>query len=120
MLQTSWLLFLCNWCWERLFSCIEKWYKKADDLGRTDGLISIGLIHKNGYLGDGIGVNQFFDKSFKCYQKVARRGISKALVLIGNMYENKKGYKRDYPIAMSYYQKAADLGNSDAFNAIGN
>ena len=36
------------------------------------------------------------------------------------MYENKKGYKRDYPTAMSYYQKAADLGNSDAFNAIGN
>jgi TPR repeat protein len=53
------------------------------------------------------------------WQEAVAQNNAKAMVLLGECYEEGVGVPQDYAEAMRWYRKAADAGNSSAMNNIG-
>jgi TPR repeat protein/predicted Ser/Thr protein kinase len=53
------------------------------------------------------------------WQEAAAQNHAKAMVLLGDCYEEGVGVRWDYAEAMRWYRKAADVGNSSAMTNIG-
>jgi TPR repeat protein/serine/threonine protein kinase len=53
------------------------------------------------------------------WEQAAEEGNCRAMVLVGDCYEEGVGVPKDYGKAMRWYRKAADAGNADAMHNIG-
>ena len=59
----------------------------------------------------------------RCYSDIerdAKEGDAEAQYQLGVMFEQGKGVKQSFEMAMKYYEKAAKQGNTDAQYNIGN
>lgn len=124
-----------------------EWYQKAADFGRMYALGDIGDMYRNGEgveQSNDVAM-EWYVKSLLAdpnvfifedmmdithgedalMEKFAEAGDTKIMIAIGDMYCNSYGSGRviqelpDYDAAMKWYQKAVDLGSSDAMVSIG-
>lgn len=115
-----------------------KWFQKSAKRGNIEAQNSMGNIYR-----DGLGVQQDFEEALKWYQKSADQGNADAQNSLGNMYYNQEaaaqdpagagllnkvknvfGKKKDpaqlnYAEAAKWYLKAAEQGNADAQQRLG-
>lgn len=53
------------------------------------------------------------------FEALAEKGDSRAMITIGLWYHEGKGFPQDYDKAISWYLRAFELGNGDAYNNLG-
>ncbi len=96
-----------------------EWYKKAADLNYNLAMCSIGNMYYKGIYGskddhpDYNLARQWFDDAIK-------NGYVSANYYLGLMYENGLGADRDYDMALEYFEKGAEFGDSYSMFEIGN
>lgn len=107
-----------------LYRCgqgLEKDAEKAQEI--FDAVIEAGCVE--GYLGSGYIAydNEDYDTALECYNKVLDGNeqlyIAAAMNEIAYMHQHGHGVRQDYAQAMEWYEKAADLGNTDAMTNVG-
>ncbi|KAI9268442.1 hypothetical protein EDC94DRAFT_656876 [Helicostylum pulchrum] len=94
------------------YALAMKWYKKAEENGCVEGIVSIGRMHHYGY---GVPVN--YIEAMRQYQKAGNCGA--ALNGIGLLYQGGLDVIQSHSIAMSYFEKAAKTESAQAFNSLG-
>ena len=117
-----------------------EWYEKAAEQGYSKAQYELGY-----YFEKGLGVKKDFDKALEWYQKAAKQGYKLALEKcrkatvdgnvkaieslkkaaeqgyadaqfeLGHIYEDGLGVEANLDQAIDWYQKAAELGNKEAF-----
>lgn len=116
-----------------------KWFQKSAKRGNIEAQNSMGNIYH-----DGLGVQQDFEEALKWYQKSADQGNADAQNSLGNMYYSQEAVAEDpagagllnkmknifgkkkkdpaqlnYAEAAKWYLKAAEQGNADAQQRLG-
>ena len=89
-----------------------EFYKKAGELGNSDGLFRAGKFYQEGR--NGVEVN--YELARKYYEQAVSLNNPKAMNNLANMYVNGEGVAKDIHKAIELYKKAADLGNVIAMN----
>ncbi|GAA5799455.1 hypothetical protein HPULCUR_004870 [Helicostylum pulchrum] len=98
---------------EKDYNMAMEWYQKAEKNWYLDSIASIGRMYHYGY-----GVSIDYAEALKRYQAAGNRGS--ALNGIGLLYQSGLGIAQSHSIAMSYFEKAADVQSGAAFNSLGN
>ncbi|MCA9766152.1 MAG: SEL1-like repeat protein [Carnobacterium sp.] len=113
-----------------------KWFEKAYQLGSVEALEFLGDAYKNQSnfdkakecyeelmhlenhqekgilaLGNLHEESAKYEESKRYYEKLAQRGNKEGLLALGDMYANGKGLKKDYHLAIKYYEKAIKAGD---------
>lgn len=60
-----------------------------------------------------------YDNALQEFEALADKGDSRAMITIGLWYHQGNGFPRDYDRAMSWYLRAFELDNGDAYNNLG-
>ncbi|MFP6711804.1 MAG: hypothetical protein VB913_08955 [Rhodospirillales bacterium] len=63
--------------------------------------------------------NREYSTALKILLPLAEKGLSDAQVIIGDMYNIGRGFQQDNSRAIEWYQKAAEQGNLDAIQMLG-
>ena len=71
------------------------------------------------YLGIYYQLNNDFKKAVGYFQAAGTENSAKGNVIIGGMYEDGKGYKKDYAAAREHYRKAALKGDASGASKYG-
>ena len=97
---------------EKLGNYVEafEFYKKAGELGNSDGLFRAGKFYQEGR--NGVEVN--YELVRKYYEQAVSLNNPKAMNNLANMYVNGEGVAKDIHKAIELYKKAAELGNVTA------
>lgn len=133
---------------ERDYAIAQKQYEEAAELGSSTALVALASMYEKGnglekdyekawtlleaaakkgdrnaltFMGDlyayGIGnTEKDEEKALALYLEAAGQGYTYAYTLLGNYYEYEK---KDYPEALKWYQKGADLGSERSMLRIG-
>ena len=64
--------------------------------------------------------DEFYDKAFEKFKKLADMDDDRGLFWVGKCYDNCLGVERNLELAKEYYEKAVEKGNSKAANNLGN
>ena len=83
-----------------------EFYKKAGELGNSEGLFRTGKFYQEGR--NGVEIN--YELAIEYYQKAVKFGNSKAANNIGTMYYSGEGVIQDYSKALEWFKKAAEQG----------
>jgi len=86
------------------------WYTKAADANYVPALLDLASLYEK---------DQNYGKAFACYKKAAELNDPRAMVGVGNCYENALGTDEDAGAAFHWYQRAAALNNSAAMTNLG-
>ena len=86
-----------------------EWYKKAADLGSTDGMFNMASAYR-----DGTGVPKDLTKAAQQFERGAKLGDVSAMQQLCEAYVWGYGVTQDYVEARDWCEKAAKLGNTDA------
>ena len=90
-------------------------YTKASDQDNTSSHINLALMYFNGKL-----VDQDYLITYELLKKVENRPDgNSAQYLLGYMYQNGLGIKKDLKESLNWYTKAAEQGNAFAQNNLG-
>ena len=89
-----------------------EFYKKAGELGNSEGLFSAGKFYQEGR--NGVEVNYKLAQEY--YEQAVNLNNAKAMNNLATMYENGEGVAKDIHKAIELYKKAVDLGNAIAMN----
>jgi TPR repeat protein len=60
-----------------------------------------------------------FEIAFKTLKPLAERGHAEAQLIIADMYNLGRGVRQDNSLAISWYRKSAEQGNTDAIQMLG-
>lgn len=86
----------------------KKWYRKAAELGNTDGMFNLAILSREP------------KESFEWYLKGAELGDAKCQNNLGySCYYKGRGTEKDYEKAFSWCMKAAQQGNPHACGSVG-
>ena len=111
------------------------WYQKSADKSYANAMFSIGHMYNLGQ-----GVVDDFKQAIEWYQKAADKKLDEAIAISTHFYPNQtmadqaeamyvlgldnfestERIKRDYQLALCWFKRSADLGNSKAMCFIGN
>ncbi|MEX6315486.1 tetratricopeptide repeat protein [Providencia manganoxydans] len=86
------------------------WFKKASDIGNTDGDYYLGLLAQN---------QQKYEEAARWYRQGAEQGDAYCQYGLGFLYERGLGVKQDYKQAKAWYSEAAEQGQSYGQFALG-
>lgn len=90
-----------------------KWYLKAAKLGSADAQTEVGYFYEQG-----LGMPQSYQNAKLWFEKAASQDHPVGLYNLAEMYELGKGIAADPTKARMLYGKAADLGSTEAINAL--
>lgn len=99
-----------------------KWYQKSASQGNPFGQYGLGVCYQKGIAvkKDESQSKNFYQMAFAGFKKLAEKSEdAEAMYRVGDMYDDGEGTSQDYAQAMQWYQKAAQLNNSDAITSIG-
>ena len=92
-----------------------RWFRKAADLGDSDGMMGMSWIY-----GNGKGVPQDDAERLRWVRKAAEHGNRNAMESLAYDYQQgAKGVAQDYAEAMRWYRKSADTGGDQAMMSVG-
>lgn len=100
---------------------VEENKEKAQEL--FDAVVAEGYVE--GYLGSATIAkdSEDYETALEYYNKVLEGEeqlyIANAMYYIGTLYDNGRGVELDDTVAMEWYEKAANLGNTSAMNSAG-
>ena len=63
--------------------------------------------------------NRDYQTAFKILKPLADKGHAEAQLVIGDMYNIGRGVQQDNAVAIEWYRKAAEQGNMDAIQMMG-
>ncbi len=106
-----------------------RWYHKAARQGNANAMFNLGAAYYN---GEGVGVNDSFayawfllsseagsssgkDAAKRSQSERGPSGYSDACLTIAQMYEKGEDLPQNFTLAESWYKKAVDQGNHEAF-----
>lgn len=87
-------------------------------LAKAGNLEAMWQVGKSYFDGD-TGVQQDKNEGVKWYRRAAEAGSPRGTFSLGRCYEEGDGVEQNLDRALEYCQKAAELGNIDAFVAVG-
>ncbi|MCD8027114.1 MAG: AAA family ATPase [Erysipelotrichaceae bacterium] len=92
-----------------------RYFEYGDSLGNTDCMNNLGNYYNNSHSVT------YLQKAFQYYQKAANKNHPFATYHLAEMYEQGRGTKVDYQLAITYYKKPISLGINQvrAYNRIG-
>ncbi len=93
--------------------------KTAEGVRLLEAAANNGLKKANDYLGIYYNQKQDYKKAMKYFNAAGEDHIPYALTLIGGMYEDGHGVKKDRPKAREYYRRAASLGDANGAQKYG-
>jgi len=91
-----------------------KWYEEAANHGDERGQCEMADRY---YIGMGVMENR--KKAFELYEKSAAQGYSEAMYQLARFHEN-SNVEEGYETVLEWLEKAAELGNEDALEMLGN
>lgn len=94
---------------ERLLAESIRWYKKAANMNHPTSLRELGRIY---------GTKNDLKTSAEYYKKASKLNDALSTVILGGYYENGHGVSMNKQTAISYYEKAIELGQPTALFAI--
>jgi len=110
----------------------EKWYRLSGDKLAHERLVKLNMSDQekararameNSKSDFNRGNDFYRSKGYivaeESYREAAKQGHAGAQYMLGLMYDNGQGVKKDYAEAMKWYRMAADQGNADAQNNLG-
>lgn len=86
--------------------------KQAEGVRLLETAAAHGVNKANDYLGIYYNGKNDNKKAWKYFNATGENHVPLALTLIGGMYEDGKGVKKDRPKAREYYKRAAELGDA--------
>lgn len=86
------------------------WFRKAAEAGNTAGMVLLGGLYELGV--DGAEPDD--ELAVQWFQKAADRDNPLGLYNLGTLYENGSGVPRNLEKAKALYEKAGNLGNTEA------
>ncbi len=108
-------LYLAGKGVERDFAKARYWYQRVIDQPGADAKI---IAHANLVLGmlynSGKGGEQCHKTAVQCFQRAAEQGYTDAHISIGLMYAKGLGVKKDYRMALYWWQLAERKGHPTA------
>ncbi len=93
--------------------------KEAEGVRLLEAAANSGVRKANDYLGIYYNGKNNGKKAWKYFNAAGQDHIPYALTLIGGMYEDGMGVKKDRPKAREYYKRAAMLGDSSGAQKYG-
>ena len=120
-----------GYMYENGYGTTKDYSKAMECYKKADAWREMGYMH---YFGYGVpkdkkkayryfeisGDKTDCDKVIECFERIANHSDdATALYNLGYFYAEGKGMYQDYQKALYYYQKAADLGSSNACNNLG-
>lgn len=95
-----------GYCTEKNLEESVKWYEKAISKNHKDSMLELASLY----------INEFDDteKAILLYKKAAEKGVEKALLRLGDIYEKGIGVETNTHKAIFWYRKAAAKGNEEA------
>ena len=88
---------------------------KSESKANVDALNDLGFLHLNG-----LGTKQNYKEAMKCFEKAAEKGSTIAMNNLAVMHQSGLGLKKtDANLAIKWYEKAAELNNSEAMAYLG-
>ena len=92
------------------------WFQKAANAGSSTALEMLGNMYM-----EGMGTEQSYEKAKRCFEQEIVNGVASddTYYSLGYMYQKGLGVEADVNIAVEYYKKAADLGNTKALEILG-
>lgn len=93
--------------------------KETDGVRLLEAVAAEGVNKANDYLGIYYNGKNDNKKALKYFNAAGQDHIPYALTIIGGMYEDGHGVKKDRTIAREYYQRAASLGDPDGAQKYG-
>src|SRR5690606_796600 len=94
------------------------WYKKAAEAGQVDAMVIMGNMYR-----DATGVERSYGTAREYYEKaIAADDDVAALRHLGTLYYQYNGYGHtiNYTKALEYFKRAADKGDKESMQMIGN
>lgn len=95
-----------------------KWLKKSAEGGEPQAMLALGLLYKEGDSnGNNIDVAKaeyWWKKCAQTYKECAEKGDMYAQAIYGNMLINGYGVSQNYDEGISWIEKSAQQGNSEA------
>ena len=86
------------------------WYTKAADQGYGRGMNQLAMLYESG-----LGVEKDVNQAILLYKKGATAKYSKAMLNLGRIFrDGGEGVNKDIGVAVTWYQRAVDLGFLDA------
>ena len=97
-----------------------QWYRKAASQGHVVAMVSLGILLAEGRPG----MEQDCQAAAELFREAIERGSVDGLWSMGVMYHHKAEagegvFEENLAMALSFWQRAADLGHEDAAGAIG-
>lgn len=93
--------------------------KEAEGVRLMEGAAAAGDKKANDYLGIYWNSQKDYAKALKYFNASAPANIPYALTIMGGMYDDGHGVKKDRPKALEYYRRAAELGDADGAEKYG-
>ncbi len=93
--------------------------KEAEGVSLLEAAAGNGNKKANDYLGIYYCGKNDYKKALKYFNAAGQNHIPYAITLIGGMYEDGNGVKKDRAKAREYYQRAASLGDADGAQKYG-
>ena len=99
----------------------EKWFRMAADMGDSDGQWWLGKLYFEGlsFIKGTFKLKKDYDKAFSLYLKSAEQNNATGQRLLGEMYENGLGVKKNLTEAAMWYRKAAEQEEDEAQYLLG-
>ena len=98
------------------------YYQKSADLGFFKAQYNLGICYE---YGKGVPINKekayfWYEKSFPQYKDLAEKGDVDAQLEVGRFYyDGRMRSGQDYLMSIPWFERAANQGNSDAYNYLG-
>lgn len=87
--------------------------KEAQGVSLMEDSANSGYKKASDYLGIYYNRKKDYNKAWKYFKAAGPDNIPFALTVMGEMYEDGKGVKKDRPTAREYFRRAASLGDAD-------
>lgn len=88
--------------------------RRSAQAGNRDGMYWLGYAHQQA-----IGVEQNLDSALYWYRQLADMDDGRSLMQLAIAYEHGRGVQPDTALAMDYYRRAGEAGESDGYAFLG-